>query len=87
MGIGTLLQAIGKTREATLLKNAYTAFSVYNTPRYDRSILSAVDNAVALRVSTAAVVGFASLGLACLSAAADDAAGLGLPCCQLDVCC
>lgn len=50
MGIGTLLQAIGKTREATLLKNAYTAFSVYNTPRYDRSILSAVDNVIALRV-------------------------------------
>jgi hypothetical protein len=50
MGIGTLLQAVGKTREATLLKNAYTAFSVYNTPRYDRSILSAVDNVVTLRV-------------------------------------
>jgi hypothetical protein len=51
LGLCGLLQALGKRREATLLKNAYTAFSVYNTPRYDRSILSAVDNAEALRVS------------------------------------
>lgn len=51
LGISMLMRAVGKTREATLLQNAYTAFSVYNTPRYDRSILSAVDNAAALRVS------------------------------------
>lgn len=50
LGLCTLLRAVGKSREAMLLKNAYTAFSVYNTPRYDRSILSAVDNAAALRV-------------------------------------
>jgi len=51
LGICTLLQAVGKKREATLLKNAYAAFSIYNTQRYDRSILSSVDNARALRVS------------------------------------
>lgn len=50
-GLSALMRTVGKTREATLLQNAYTAFSVYNTPRYDRSILSAVDNAIALRVS------------------------------------
>lgn len=57
LGVCALFRAVGKSREAVLLKNAYTAFSVYNAPRYDRSILSAVDNAIALgvRLDTRAV--------------------------------
>lgn len=51
LGVSALMAFMGKKREATLLRNAYSAFSVYNTRRYDRSILSAADNAIALRVS------------------------------------
>lgn len=50
LGMGAVLRAMGKQREARILSNAFTAFSVYNSPRYDRSILSAVDNCLALRV-------------------------------------
>lgn len=56
LGLCALLQAVGKKREATLLKNAYTAFSVYNTQRYNRSIMSAVDNAEVLRVCSACIL-------------------------------
>jgi hypothetical protein len=63
-----VLKVLGKTKEARMLTNAYTAFTVYNTPRYDRSILSAVDNGLALRVSAcseAAALCGRTLKLAC----------------------
>jgi hypothetical protein len=50
IGVSAVLRAMGKQREARILSNAFTAFSVYNSPRYDRSILSAVDNCYALQV-------------------------------------
>lgn len=49
LGVCTVMKALGKSREARILRNAFAAFSVYNTPRYDRSILSAADNCIALR--------------------------------------
>eukprot|EP00878_Enallax_costatus_P001418 GHUV01001568.1.p1 GENE.GHUV01001568.1~~GHUV01001568.1.p1 ORF type:complete len:569 (+),score=137.92 GHUV01001568.1:356-2062(+) len=48
-GVSRVLSALGKSREARLLSNAYKAFGVYNSRRYDRSITCAVDNARALQ--------------------------------------
>lgn len=48
-GVNWVLWALGKTREARLLSNAYKAFNVYNSRRYDRSITCAVDNVRALQ--------------------------------------
>eukprot|EP00775_Hariotina_reticulata_P007405 gene7405-7614_t len=42
--LGAVLRLLGKEREARLLSTAFKAFSVYNSPRYDRSIISSVDN-------------------------------------------
>lgn len=50
---GCVLRLMGKPREALALSKAYKAFSVYNSPRYDRSILSAVDNVRALQAQLA----------------------------------
>lgn len=50
LGTCVVLKALGKQREARTLRNAYSAFSVYNASRYDRSIRSAVDNCYALQV-------------------------------------
>lgn len=47
--VSQALSALGKSREARMLSNAYKAMGVYNSRRYDRSITCAVDNARALQ--------------------------------------
>jgi hypothetical protein len=42
--VGAVLRLVGREKEARLLSNAFKAFSVYNSPRYDRSFISSVDN-------------------------------------------
>lgn len=53
-GVSWLLWALGKTKEARLLSNAYKAFGIYNSTRYDRSITCAVDNVRALQAKMSA---------------------------------